>query len=539
MVDELTMKIKKIFEISEKEIAADLDEEVGTITTSSLEALNYYVQGKRYYNERKFEESIEQMTKAVEIDPEFAMAYKQLALSYRYWGNRKAALKYGGKALELVDRVSERERYLIEGSYYNIIEQAYKKAKKAYLELLNVYPDDEEAKLVLGAIYYNLEEWDPALDWYKKVLKTNNRSETAHGNIAYIYMAKGWYDQARKIFQDNKEIFSSQIRLHRNMAHTYLNQGRYKLALEEVQKAISLDLDDFTNIALKGNIYHVEGNLISARKYYMKLLEGDDPRAQVKGRLWMARLYLLQGQYNKCLGEIIEGIKRSKKYDLKYDESTFMLFLAYLKLRLNRLTEALETTNQAMKIALEANEANDQKWALHLQGLIYLKMKKIDEAKKTAVRLEQLIEKTENKKHKRHYYHLIGMIALESNKVSESILNFIEAFSLLPSQVYDLQNQAFYIDSLASAYYKTGDIEEAKNYYERIVSLTWGLVKYGNIYARSFYWLGKIYQEMGLADDAVEHYKKFLSLWKEADSGHEETADAKKQLVVLRNESQE
>ena len=166
-------------------------------------------------------------------------------------------------------------------------------------------------------------------------------------------------------------------------------------------------------------------------------------------------------------------------------------------------------------------------------------MKKMDEAKKTAERLKQLIDETGNKKHIRHYYHLMGMIALESNQLNKSIESFTKAVSLLPSEAYDLQDQSFYIDSLASAYYKTGDIEEAKKHYERITSLTWGQVQYGDIYVRSFYRLGKICQEKGLEDEAIEHYKKFLNLWKDADPGHRETADAKKQLAVLSNISQE
>jgi tetratricopeptide (TPR) repeat protein len=192
-----------------------------------------------------------------------------------------------------------------------------------------------------------------------------------------------------------------------------------------------------------------------------------------------------------------------------------------------------------MEIALEFNRVKEQKLALHLRGLAYLKMKQMDEAKKTGDQLKQLIEETENKKHMRHYYHLMGMIALENNQANKSIEDFTKAVSLLPSEVYDLQDQSFYIDSLASAYYKTGNIEEAEKHYVRIVSLTWGLVQYGDIYARSFYWLGKIFQEKGLANEAIEHYKKFLSLWRDADSGHEETADAKEQLAVLGNLSQE
>jgi tetratricopeptide (TPR) repeat protein len=539
MVDELTRKIKANFKLSPGKLAGDIDKEVGTITTSSLEALNHYIQGKRYYNEKKFEKSIEQLMIAVDIDSEFAMAYKMIALSYGYLRYPKEVSKYFGKALELQNRVSDREGYLIQGDYFNSVERAFAKAIETYQELLNLYPDDEEAKLRLGAIYYHLEEWDQAIEWYNKVLKTNNRSEKAYQNLAYIYGAKGWHDQARSILQANKDIFSSEVYFYRNMGHAYLYQGRYNLALTEVQKALSLAPDEYRNIALMGNIYHVKGDLLSAKKTYQQLIKKNDALSQLEGRRWMSHLHLLQGQYNKCMDEIIEGITQSQKSNLKQHESKFMLFLAYLKLRLNRLAEALDVINQAMEIALEFNRVKEQKLALHLRGLAYLKMKQMDEAKKTGDQLKQLIEETENKKHMRHYYHLMGMIALENNQANKSIEDFTKAVSLLPSEVYDLQDQSFYIDSLASAYYKTGNIEEAEKHSVRIVSLTWGLVQYGDIYARSFYWLGKIFQEKGLANEAIEHYKKFLSLWRDADSGHEETADAKEQLAVLGNLSQE
>jgi len=60
---------------------------------------------------------------------------------------------------------------------------------------------------------------------------------------------------------------------------------------------------------------------------------------------------------------------------------------------------------------------------------------------------------------------------------------------------------------------------------------------WGDIYARSFYWLGKIYQRNGNSHAAAAHYENFLRLWKNADGGLPEFDDAKKQLEALKRVS--
>jgi TolB-like protein len=84
MVDELTRKIKENFKLSESEIATDIDKEVEEITSASTEAFKHYSEGRRYHLNGDYPKSVESMLKAVEIDPEFAMAYRSLAnASYR------------------------------------------------------------------------------------------------------------------------------------------------------------------------------------------------------------------------------------------------------------------------------------------------------------------------------------------------------------------------------------------------------------------------------------------------------------------------
>jgi len=538
-VDELTKQIKSYLNLSQEQIASDIDRETGKITTRSPEAFKHYIEGKKLYNERKFREAIEVLEKAVIIDPEFAMAYDLMATSYDYMENLDQAKKNFLKAMELLDRVSDRERFLIQSAFYYMVENDSDRSINIYRELLKFYPDDETAKRMLGAIYLNLEEWDLALEWFNKVLETYPRSEAAYLNIAYVFMAKGWYDQARNILQANRYIFSNQAYFHRNMSHTYLYQGRYDEALSEVKSAFSLEPDDYRNIALEGNISHIKGDLLQASNVYQQLLEKEDLLSQSEGRMRMAQLYLLQGQHEKCKHEIIQGITHAQKFALKSDEIYFKLFLAYLNIQLNNFSKALDGVTQAKGTALEINSAELQKEALHLLGILYLKMNKMEEVKKVAEQLNKLIGKTGSKKHMRYYHHLMGMIALNNDQIPESLESFEKAVSLLCSQVYLKSDQSLYLDSLASAYYRNGNIEKARNHYEKISSLTWSKLQYGDIYARCFYWLGKIYQEKNLIKDAVEYYEKFLDLWKDADPIHPETACAREQIAKLKEVSLE
>ena len=88
MVDELTKKIKASLELSEKQIASDLDEDVGKITTNSPEAYRHFSKGRESYFKGDREKAIEQYKKAISIDPEFAYAYLLLGNSYRNMGYR-------------------------------------------------------------------------------------------------------------------------------------------------------------------------------------------------------------------------------------------------------------------------------------------------------------------------------------------------------------------------------------------------------------------------------------------------------------------
>jgi len=126
----------------------------------------------------------------------------------------------------------------------------------------------------------------------------------------------------------------------------------------------------------------------------------------------------------------------------------------------------------------------------------------------------------------------MGMMELEKENFSRAVKYFEDTLAL--ESYGPLAKNAEFINSLALAHYKAGNLDKARDNYQWITTLTTGRQNFGDIYAKSFYMLGKIHEEKGLKEKAIEHYEKFLALWKDADPGITEVTDAKNRLSSLR-----
>jgi tetratricopeptide (TPR) repeat protein len=211
--------------------------------------------------------------------------------------------------------------------------------------------------------------------------------------------------------------------------------------------------------------------------------------------------------------------------------------MAYRYLRAGDPEKALEESVKAEKTAVEWGCVYcHQKRALVFKGVSYLALNSLEDAQNTADELEKITLTEMNEKFMRYYYYLMGRISLNSNNYSTAIDYFEKGVSLLPFQYsfLTLNEHVFFIDPLAQAYYEAGEMDKALETYIRINRLTLGRLWWGDIYVRSFYMLGKIWEQKGDTAKAVEHYEKFLSLWKDADPGIAEVDDARARLAGLK-----
>jgi len=538
MVDELSVKVKTALNLSPAEIAGDYSQRLDQITTGSLEALRYYVEGEQFLAQGNFEASVQSLEKAVEKDPNYAMAYQAMAEGYGYLGDHDQHKKYLRKALALVDRVSERDRYVIRGYAASILDESPLAAIESYKKLIDLYPQDEAGYIYLGAIYRSIEEWDPAIEQYDKILKINNRSMIPYDNLAFIYTSQGRYEKAMEIVRTGRQVYPNDpLLLLRQSVLISLIQGRYDEAAAELKKPLSLAPENTDLSELEGNIFHLRGDLTSARTTYGQLQQKEEANSEspgFSGRLWLAHLHLLQGEYRQSQEEILTGIQMAQKSKRVYDELDFRLLYAYSELQLGRFPGVIEALKPVLEICQNIAAKNKPKFALLMSGLANLGMGQIEEARKVGQQLRRLIEVGGCPKHMRHYDHLMGGIALAEKHPAEAVRYFEEAISLLPAQRENSDEHAFYYDALAAAYYRGEDYTKAQEVYERVISLTTGRLLWGDISARAFYWLGKTNQKMGKVEEASAYYEKFLKLWENADRGRPEVVDAAAQLALLR-----
>ncbi|NIM90161.1 MAG: protein kinase [Candidatus Aminicenantes bacterium] len=535
MVDDITRRIKANFRLSPEEIASDIDKEVDKITTSFPEAFKYYIEGREYQDKGDTSKAIQFMEKAIAIDPEFAMAYRLMAIANGNMGLWSERMKCLQRALELSDRVSDRERYQIQGDFYAHREQTYEKAIEAYKKLLQLYPDDSTANINLGVLYIWLEEWDKAIERYKFLLQNKNAHSFTYTNLAEVYRNKGLYEKAEEVVKYFINNFSDNAWAHIDLALTYMIQHKYDLALSEIDRAISLDPDLPWNTLAKGHIYYSKGDWIQAENEYTKLLELEEQAVQIVGRTFLAGLYISQGKFAKSKEQLDRGIELVKKMGEKQAESGFRVGLGRWYLSSGYYEKALREFEKAGKGYGESDNLRGQRYALFFKSLTHIMMKSLPEAQSLADELKGLIAQGMNQKEMRFYYLLVGWIELEREDFSKAIENFKKAILLMPGESDPtIDEEALFIEPLALAYYKAGDLVKAQEECLKITQLTSGRLFFGGIYAKSFLMLGKIFEQKGWKGKAIEHYEKFLSLWKEADPGIPEVDDAKNRLAALK-----
>ncbi len=170
-------------------------------TTSSLEALKAYGLALSTSEKSGDFAAVPFFERAIELDPNFALAYDQLAAIYRNRGETELARRNATKAYELRDRATDFERLSIESWYYFYVTGDLEKARAAFEIMRQAHPEAPRTLNDLGTIYGSLGLFDQAVDFYRASLRADPVSAATSGNLAVGLIALGRNEEAGTVLE--------------------------------------------------------------------------------------------------------------------------------------------------------------------------------------------------------------------------------------------------------------------------------------------------------------------------------------------------
>lgn len=187
-IDKLSERIREKAGESLRQIRAGASLE--SVTTSSLDALKLYSEAQAMSDRGREAEAMALLESALEIDPDFGMAWRKLAALVGNAGADPARRRHAAtRAYELRDRMSESERFLTEAYYFSYVEPQEQRSIQAYERVLAVAPDDATALNNLAIAVAN-QDPDRAIELLERSVNGPGATATAHTNLLqYLWNA--------------------------------------------------------------------------------------------------------------------------------------------------------------------------------------------------------------------------------------------------------------------------------------------------------------------------------------------------------------
>jgi len=182
------------------------DAPVEQATTPSLEALQAYSLGIKSKFTKGDQASIPPFKRAIELDPNFSMAYARLGVAYNNLSQAGLASDNVKKAYELRERVTERERFYIDSFYYQFGTGDLERAVQVYELWKQTYPRDVQPYRSLGIIHSILGQYDKTLEEQREALRLEPGDATNYANMAVDYMYLNRLDEAKQVLQQAQTL---------------------------------------------------------------------------------------------------------------------------------------------------------------------------------------------------------------------------------------------------------------------------------------------------------------------------------------------
>jgi tetratricopeptide (TPR) repeat protein len=440
--------------------------------TDNRDAMRFYSLGVEKAQAVQNKEAIEYFEKALELDPEFAMAHARIGYVYALmWGQHEKGRPFLDRALNFTHRLSEKDKLQIT-AWSAIAEQDYQAAIPHLREIITRFPDDTEAYWRLGRVLMGEGQHDEAVAVLRQGLVVDPAAKNIYNFLGGLTSMLGRHDEAIDLQQRYVELAPGEPNAYDSLGLALQHSGRYREAITQYQRALDLKPDFEVAMAHFANARFQQGRYREALALYRKYVEIAPTDAE-KGR-GHGRIAIIYGRLNKFKEAEIEA-----GHAAKYNDDEFAGLLL-----------ALERDDYA---AIGSRE-----------GQLFRKPRYSSRGVRNDSRIKA---------------HLRGMIALSKKQDDEALENFRQIADYLPPtwDLIDLE------DSLAKAYLKTGHVERSLAEFERLLLLNPN-------YPLAHFHIAQAREQMGQYDLSREHYLRFLEIWRDADVDIPEVVIARKRV---------
>jgi eukaryotic-like serine/threonine-protein kinase len=312
-------------------------------TTSSLEALKSFSLGDAKHAVSDEYGAIPLYKHAIELDPNFAMAYARLGTIYNNFGQTDLAEQYRNKAFELKDRASEREALYITSHYY-ADNGDLQKGFAAYELYKQTYPREITPYTNLAVMYaLHAPDYEKALTNAQEAIRIDPDEIRGYLMAAAAYLGMNRVDEAKAVSNAGLQRNPNFATLHFVLAGIAYDQG--DMATMEKEETFLNDPPDLAMRAntFRGDVAASHGQIPQARDFYQKTgqianrLQLKDAEAHsLTAQAWMLALF---GYSKQSIEAATAGLAISQGYSVKLIAADSMAFAGDDKIALQLASE--------------------------------------------------------------------------------------------------------------------------------------------------------------------------------------------------------
>jgi eukaryotic-like serine/threonine-protein kinase len=248
------------------------DAPVEEATTSSLEGLKAFSLGEAERAKGSEVTSVPFYKHAIELDPNFAVAYARLGQAYANSRHSELAIENMKKAFELKDRASELERFYITTHYYDIVTGELDKANEAYELWARTYPRDPIPPNNIAVYYMVVGQWAQALEPAQATLRLDPNNALSYQNVGDVYLGTDRLAEAKAIRKRSEDLKLDVTFDHRDLYLIASLEGDIAEMHRQADWAKGKP-DQFDMLSAEAEVAASAGKLANARSLYQQAIE--------------------------------------------------------------------------------------------------------------------------------------------------------------------------------------------------------------------------------------------------------------------------